>query len=194
MILIPFSGLGQLSSTMENPSEVENYYQFPIRTGSQNFLSGTMGELRSSHFHAGIDIKTQGTQGLEVYAAADGYVSRIKVATGGYGNALYLLHPNGTTSVYAHLKNYNQSIADHVRKAQYQNKSFEVELYPDKSQFPVKKGQVIGYSGTVVLLVDHTSTSKSETASKDQLIRLNTGFRKYAIILHRKCEGLLFEL
>ena len=139
---------GQLASTMDSPSNVaEGYYQFPIRTGSQNFLSGTMGELRSSHFHAGLDIKTQGTVGLEVYAAASGYVSRIKVATGGYGNALYILHPNGTTTVYAHLQKYNQEIADYVRKTQYDRESFEVEMYPEKNQFQVKKGEVIGYSG-----------------------------------------------
>lgn len=144
--MIPGSVWGQLAAPME-PAESESYYQFPIRTGSQNFLSGTMGELRTTHFHAGIDIKTQGVQGLEVYAAADGYISRIKVATGGYGNALYILHPNGTTSVYAHLKQYHQQIADLVKQSQYQNQSFEIELFPEKNQFQVKKGELIGYSG-----------------------------------------------
>ncbi len=144
--LVPTLCWSQLAANME-PQEEDGYYQFPIRSGNQNFLSGTMGELRSSHFHAGIDIKTQGVQGLEVYAAADGYVSRIKVATGGYGNALYILHPNGTTSVYAHLKKYNQEIADFVRRSQYQKKSFEIELFPEKNQFQVKKGDVVGYSG-----------------------------------------------
>ena len=122
-------------------------YVFPIRTGAQNYLSGTMGEIRSSHFHAGLDIKTQGVQGLEVFSSADGYISRIKVSTGGYGNALYVLHPNGTTTVYAHLQKYHTAVADYVRKAQYRNKTFEIELYPEKGQFPVKKGEVIGYSG-----------------------------------------------
>ena len=146
MLLIPAVGWGQLASNVEL-AESETYYQFPIRPGNQNYLSGTMGELRSSHFHAGIDVKTQGVQGLEVYAAADGYVSRIKVATSGYGNALYILHKNGTTSVYGHLQKYNEQIAGFVRKSQYEKKSFEIELFPESSQFPVKKGDLIGFSG-----------------------------------------------
>ena len=147
--MLPFTAWAQLPSTMEDsPTEsAEGYYQFPIRTGNQNFLSGTMGELRSSHFHAGLDIKTQGTEGLEVYAAATGYVSRIKVSSGGYGNALYILHPNGTTSVYAHLQKYNKQLAAYVRENQYAKESFEVEMYPEKNQFKVSKGEVIGYSG-----------------------------------------------
>jgi hypothetical protein len=147
LILLPYLSWGQLATNMENLPGTEGYYQFPIRSGVQNFLSANMGELRTYHFHAGIDIKTQGTQGLEVYAAADGYISRIKVATGGYGNALYILHPNGTTSVYAHLQKYNQAIAEFVVKAQYDRKSFEVDIYPEKNGFRVKKGEVIGYSG-----------------------------------------------
>ena len=144
---IPILSWGQSTTKPEKLPEDVGYYQFPIRSGNQNFLSGTMGELRTNHFHAGIDIKTQGTEGLEVYAAADGYVSRIKVAAGGYGNALYILHPNGTTSVYAHLKGYNENIAEQVRKTQYQRKSFAVELFPEKNEIQVKKGDVIGYSG-----------------------------------------------
>ncbi len=129
------------------PSEPEEYYIFPIRPGNQNYLSGTMGELRSNHFHAGIDIKTLGVEGLEVYASADGHISRIKISSGGYGNALYILHSNGTTTVYAHLQKYQQAIAEYVKKAQYQKKSFEIELYPENEQFQVKKGDLIGYSG-----------------------------------------------
>ena len=144
--LIPALVWGQLATTV-GPPEVEGYYQFPIRTGSQNFLSANMGELRTYHFHAGIDIKTQGTQGFEVYAAADGYISRIKVATGGYGNALYILHTNGTTSVYAHLQKYNPPVAEFVVKTQYDRKSFEVDIYPENNAFKIKKGEVVGYSG-----------------------------------------------
>jgi len=147
-LFLPTIAWGQLAATKAisaNPDE--GYYQFPIRTGNQNFLSGTMGELRTNHFHAGIDIKTQGVEGLEVYATAAGYVSRIKVATGGYGNALYIQHPNGTTSVYAHLQKYNKEIADFVRKSQYQKESFEIELFPERNQFKVSKGEVVGYSG-----------------------------------------------
>ncbi len=144
--LFPCIVWGQTMASL-NPTEPEGYYIFPIRTGNQNFLSGTMGELRSNHFHAGIDIKTQGAQGLEVYASSGGYISRIKVSSGGYGNAIYILHPNGTTTVYAHLQKYHQAIADYVRKAQYQKNSFQIELYPNKQEFSFKKGDLIGYSG-----------------------------------------------
>lgn len=126
---------------------VADDFMFPIRPGEQNYLAGTMGELRSSHFHAGIDIKTSGVIGLPVYAVADGYISRIKVATGGYGNALYMLHPTGKSTVYAHLDRYTDAIQDHVRMAQYSKESFEIELFPQKGEFAFKKGDIIGYSG-----------------------------------------------
>ena len=124
-----------------------NYYLFPIKPGNRNYLAGTMGELRSTHFHAGIDIKTDGVEGLPIYATADGYVSRIKVSSGGYGNALYLLHPNGTTSVYAHLSKYQKEVADYIRREQYNKESFSIELFPSPGQFKFKRGDIIAYSG-----------------------------------------------
>ncbi len=111
------------------------------------YLSGTFGELRSNHFHAGIDIKTQGVEGLKVHAVADGYISRIKVSLWGYGNAIYITHPNGYVSVYGHLKKFNKEINRYVRKNQYKRKSYVIELYPDKNLLKVKKGDVIALSG-----------------------------------------------
>lgn len=128
-------------------STEDNYYQFPIRPGHQNYLAGTMGELRSSHFHAGLDIKTGGQTGWPVYAAADGYVSRIKISNGGYGHVLYIAHPNGTSTVYAHLSKFSDDIAEYVLNEQYQQQSFTIQLFPDRNQFTVKKGEVIAYSG-----------------------------------------------
>ncbi len=126
----------------------ENPYMFPIRPGQQNYLSGTMGEMRGAHFHAGMDIKTGGVTGLKVYAAADGFVSRIKVEGGGYGNALYIEHPQlGTTTVYGHLLNYNEEIAEYVLSEQYHRKDFSVDLYPEKTKFKIKKGDIIAISG-----------------------------------------------
>ncbi len=110
-------------------------------------LSGTFAELRGTHFHAGIDIRTQGKQGLPLRAIADGYVSRIKIQQGGYGKALYINHPNGVTSVYAHLQRYSPDIIPHVRKKQYSRKSYTIEFYPDPDQMPIKKGAFIGFSG-----------------------------------------------
>lgn len=123
------------------------YYIFPVRPGQENFLSGTMGELRSTHFHTALDIKTSGITGLSVFASAGGYIQRIKVGIGGYGNALYLKHPNGTTTVYAHLKNFHSDIGDYVRKEQYKKESFTVDLYPPKDKFLFGKGDVIALSG-----------------------------------------------
>ena len=129
-------------------SAQENPYMFPVQPGQQNFLSGTMGELRGAHFHGGMDIKTGGATGLNIYAAADGYVSRIKVDGGGYGNALYIAHPKlGTTTVYGHLKSFNDEIAEYVLQEQYKQKSFSVNLFPEKNQFIVKKGDVVALSG-----------------------------------------------
>lgn len=133
---------------MINAVGQENPYMFPIKPDQQNYLSGTMGELRGAHFHAGIDIKTGGATGLRIYAAADGYVSRVKVDGGGYGNALYIAHPQlGTTTVYGHLIRFNKEIAEYVLAEQYIKKRFSVNLFPDKNSFRVKKGDLVAFSG-----------------------------------------------
>ncbi|MBO3696871.1 M23 family metallopeptidase [Roseivirga sp. E12] len=125
----------------------KDYFEFPIQPDKTNFLSGNMGELRSSHFHAGLDIKTAGKEGLNVFAAAEGYVSRVRVATGGYGNCIYIQHPNGTTTVYAHLQRFNPIIAEYVLKNQYKRESFTINLFPKRNEFVVKQGEIIGLSG-----------------------------------------------
>ena len=110
-------------------------------------LSGTFGELRGSHFHTGIDIKTEGVEGQKVFSIADGYVSRIKVSTWGYGKAIYITHPDGNTSVYAHLKEFNKEIEKYVNEQQYKKENFEIQLFPSKEKFPIKRGEVIALSG-----------------------------------------------
>ena len=109
-------------------------------------ISGTFGEIRSSHFHAGLDIKTGGKQGLKVRSVLDGKVSRIRVAISGYGKAIYIDHPNGTTSVYAHLKNFSPKIESYIKEAQYEKESYVIEKFP-KNELAVLKGEVIGFSG-----------------------------------------------
>lgn len=111
------------------------------------YLSGTFGELRSNHFHSGIDIKTGGVEGKKVYAPADGYVSRIKVSARGYGNALYINHPNGYTTVYGHLQSFSKEVAEYIKQSQYEQESFEIELFPPADKFPFNKGDIIGLSG-----------------------------------------------
>ena len=127
--------------------ESDNYYLFPIKPGERNYLSGNYCELRSSHLHAGIDIKVGGVVGAPVHATADGYINRIKISYGGYGNALYIQHPNGTVSTYAHLHEFNDLIQQYVKKAQYKKKSFTIELFPQKGELAVKRGEVIGKAG-----------------------------------------------
>nr|WP_288932881.1 M23 family metallopeptidase [uncultured Allomuricauda sp.] len=110
-------------------------------------LAGTFGELRSNHFHSGMDIKTQQREGLPVFAIGDGTVTRIKVSHWGYGKALYIAHPNGYTSVYAHLKKFGPEIEEYVKKVQYEKQSYEVEMFPDYGELKVSQGSTIAYSG-----------------------------------------------
>ncbi len=136
-----------LNSRLPTKTYPQDYFRSP--TDQPIRLSGTFGELRPNHLHSGIDIKaTDGKNGEPLYAVADGYIARIKVQSGGYGNALYLVHPNGYMSVYAHLQNFNSKIAAYVKKVQYEKKSFGVDLYLNAQTFPVKKGQQIGNLGT----------------------------------------------
>lgn len=111
------------------------------------FLSGNFGELRATHFHAGLDLKTQGETGKSVYSSCEGYISRIKIQSGGYGKSLYITHPNGYTTVYAHLDKYLPEVEEYVKNMQYQRKSYEIELFPPKEKFVFKKGDLIAYSG-----------------------------------------------
>lgn len=110
-------------------------------------LSGTFGELRSSHFHAGLDIKTQRKEGLKVYTAAEGYVSRIKISHFGYGKAIYITHPNGYTSVYAHLQKFSERIENYIKQCQYDKESFEVEVFLNSKELTILPNEIIGYSG-----------------------------------------------
>lgn len=110
-------------------------------------LSGTFGEMRANHFHSGLDLKTEQREGLPVYAPADGHVSRINVQHYGYGKALYILHPNGYTTVYGHLRSFAGDIEKYVKDTQYEKETYEIELFPEKTLLPVKKGDVIAYTG-----------------------------------------------
>ncbi|MDO4879912.1 MAG: M23 family metallopeptidase [Capnocytophaga sp.] len=126
----------------------QNYPQnFGLPVDISILLAGNFGELRPNHFHAGIDIKTQGKQGLNIYSVGDGVISRIKVSTTGYGKVLYISHPNGYTSVYAHLQKFSPEIEKYVKKYQYEKKSYEIELFPKASDFTIKKGDIIALSG-----------------------------------------------
>lgn len=140
-VLSVLVGLNSFSQFKYPQDVFRSPVDFPI------LLAGTFGELRPNHFHTGLDIKTMGVEGKNIYACADGYVSRINVSPWGYGYALYIDHPSGYTTVYAHLKNYSKPIADYVKKMQYEKQTWEIELRPDSNLFKVKKGDVVAYSG-----------------------------------------------
>lgn len=110
-------------------------------------LAGNFMELRSNHFHAGLDMKTNGRTGQPVMAVADGWVSRIKVRAWGYGHAVYIDHPSGYTTVYGHLDHLNGDLATTLLDLQYANKSWSVDQYYKRGELPVSKGQVIAFSG-----------------------------------------------
>ncbi|MEN9917738.1 MAG: hypothetical protein RL662_174 [Bacteroidota bacterium] len=111
-------------------------------------LSANCGELRNNHFHSGIDIKTQGAINKPIFSIESGYVSRISISPAGYGLALYIDHPStGHTSVYGHLESFPPRIAAYIKEKQYDQESFRVDLKLKPSELPVKKGELVAYSG-----------------------------------------------
>lgn len=126
--------------------EVDTTYIWP--TNASPYLSSTFGETRSAHFHAGLDIKTWGREGYEVYATRDGILSRILITNQGYGKAIYLRHPDSTYTVYAHLQRFNdriQAIADSIRMPDYR---YEMHAFIESEQIPIHQGDIIGYTGS----------------------------------------------
>lgn len=122
--------------------ELHRPFDFPLQ------LSGNFGELRSNHFHGGIDFKTQSTIGHPIHCADDGYVSQISVSGGGYGRAIYVTHPaSGLTTVYGHLNKFAPQIDSVIDARQYALETFAITMRFDENDFPVKKGDIIAYSG-----------------------------------------------
>lgn len=110
-------------------------------------LTGNYGEMRPNHFHAGLDFSTNNKLNLPVYAAQNGYVSRIKVSSVGYGKSVYITHPNGKVTVYGHLTNYEPKLNAYIKKEQKKAKQYEIELFPKPDELKYKAGEIIGYSG-----------------------------------------------
>jgi len=122
-----------------------NYFRPPLDLPP--IISGNFGEIRTNHFHSGLDFKTNQREGYPVFAVADGFISRIRVQIGGGGNALYVNHPNGFTSVYMHLRNYNDRISQALTSQQYSVEKFDVDFLLLPVAIPVKKGEIIAYAG-----------------------------------------------
>jgi hypothetical protein len=134
-----------LFNTLDDTQIDKSIFISPVRIPLA--LSANFGELRIDHFHSGLDIKTQGVTGKEVVAAADGYVYRIGVSASGFGNAIYLKHPSGYSTVYAHLNRFIPEIEEYVKEYQYEKKSYQVTIFLPAGKFSVKQGELIAYSG-----------------------------------------------
>ncbi|MBI5217871.1 MAG: M23 family metallopeptidase [Bacteroidia bacterium] len=125
----------------------KDYFTHPLK--NTFVVLSNFGDIRANHFHTGIDLRTG--EGTYLYSAADGYVSRIKVSPIGYGKALYITHPNGYTTVYGHLKKYSEKIEEYIKRAQYENHDFAVELFPRPDELEICKQEIIGLSGNTGL-------------------------------------------
>lgn len=122
-------------------------FRSPVKPGSRNFLSGNFSELRPNHFHTGLDYKFGGMEGEPIYAAADGWVHRIKVSSFGYGNVIYLKHHTGHITLYGHLRNFNPKLTEWMRQKMYDAKQNELEVYLQPGELPVKRGELIANGG-----------------------------------------------
>lgn len=144
--ILPFLAQAQFAKPVEK-FPAEEKYLYPVYPGQPGSLAGTMGELRSTHFHSGIDIRTNNMIGLPVLASKSGYVSRISVTPSGYGNVIYITHPDGNTTLYAHLDKFLGKVGQHVLREHYNQKASELDLFFTDGQFPVHQGDTIALSG-----------------------------------------------
>lgn len=138
-----YSSLAQVFPPKDYP---QGYFRDPLAIPIS--LSGNFGELRPNHYHMGLDIKTMARVNLPVYAAADGYIARIKIEPAGFGRAIYINHPNGFTTLYAHLNDFFPQLEAYVKKEQYRQESWKIFLDLPPGLFRVQKGDFIAYSGT----------------------------------------------
>lgn len=153
----------------------EGGYHLPV--GLTPILASNFGELRANHFHMGLDFKTNGKIGYNLYSVADGYVSRVKVSPFGYGKVVYVDHPNGVTSVYAHCSEFRGAIDSLVRLTQRKEQNFEIEIYPAKGEIPVKRGEIIAISGnTGSSTAPHLHFELRDTKTEHALNPLVFGF------------------
>lgn len=145
-ILLAFALILSMASQAQQ-NFPKGYFIMPVNPGQATSLSGCFGDIRINHFHSGLDIRTGGQEGKRVVAAADGYVSRIRVQNGGYGNVLYITHPNGYTTVYAHLKEFNAELARFLTSKQYEQKMWEIDIPVEPGRFAYKQGDLVALSG-----------------------------------------------
>ena len=123
----------------------KGYFKWPV--GATVALAANFGELRPNHYHMGLDCKTDKKQNMPIYAAAEGYIARVKIEPYGFGRAIYVNHPNGFTTLYAHLNDFYPALEAYVKKEQYRQKTWKLTLDIPPGTLAVEKGQFIAYSG-----------------------------------------------
>jgi hypothetical protein len=142
---IGITSLAQAQDIVQTHQYPQNYFRYPLDLPPTT--AGCFGELRSNHFHSGLDFKTEQRTGFPVHAAAEGYVSRLRIQFGGFGRAVYITHPNGYTTVYGHLEKLAPELAKVVHDYQYAHQTWEADILLLPAQQPVSKGQVFAWSG-----------------------------------------------
>lgn len=150
ILLVPIISIALFNITPEiiaqKPQYLKNEYVFPVNPDGKVVLTGNMGEIRPNHFHGGLDIG--GYEGMPIYAIGDGYISRIKASTYGYGNVIYITHPKTNhVSVYAHLVRFNDKIAAFLKQKQYEQQTFEIEIFPSPDEVLITKKEIIAFMG-----------------------------------------------
>jgi len=138
---ISFLGFKNFAQVSPENTNFGNPMDIPL------IVAGNFGEVRSNHFHTGLDLKTQGVRGKKIKSIEKGYVSRIAFSLYGYGRVIYISHPNGYTSVYAHLSKFNSEIEKYIQTIQLENQKETFSIYLDSNEMEVLKGQVIAFSG-----------------------------------------------
>jgi murein DD-endopeptidase MepM/ murein hydrolase activator NlpD len=137
----PSSSLSLFAPVTYPQGYFRNPLDFPMS------LAANFGELRPNHYHMGLDIRTQHKENQPVHAAADGYIARVEIEPAGFGQAIYIRHPNGYTTVYGHLNQFFPALAVYIHQQQYRLQSWQVDLTLEPGLFPVRKGDFIAYSG-----------------------------------------------
>ncbi len=146
LLLLVISSISNTSAQPFPPADYpQNYFRNPLGIPIQ--LAANFGELRNNHFHMGLDIRTNQRENLPVYASAEGYISRIKIEQYGFGRAIYITHPNGYTTLYAHLNNFYPALENYIKILQYQQEKWEQDVFIKPNLFAVTKGQIIANSG-----------------------------------------------
>ncbi len=145
ILLFCFSYLVGVSQFFTPKNYPQNYFAWPV--GATKALAANFGELRPNHYHMGLDCKTDKRENVQVFAAADGYIAKVKIEPYGFGRAIYINHPNGLTTVYGHLNNFTPELEKYIKAQQYQLKSWRVFLDIPANLFPVTKGMFVAFSG-----------------------------------------------